>query len=78
LAITIGGVGSFLPRFFVLGFDDSRRQSVLRTVGFVCDEDNVAALAQHLVLSVPSVGTKFLDGGGGNLKLGFEINSIFF
>jgi hypothetical protein len=32
---TVGGVGSLFSGFFVFGFDDSRFQSVLRTVGFI-------------------------------------------
>jgi hypothetical protein len=50
-------------------------------VGFIGDEDDVAAIAQHCVLTAPVIGGKFLNGGeddtaGSDLELGFEVGAI--
>ena len=79
---TIGHAGFFGSGVWVGGGDNAGFEAVLGAVGFVSDEDDVAAIAQHCVLAAPVVGGEFLDGGeddaaGGYLELGFEVGAIF-
>ncbi len=82
LGKAVGHAGFCSSGVLVGGGDDTGFEAVLGAVGFVGDEDDVAAIAQRFILAAPVVGGEFLDGGeddatGGHLELGFEIGAVF-